>query len=209
MTAAAPIAECLEAPCHRGRPRDGRIDLDITSAALAALAEHGFDRFSVEEVATRAGVAKTTVYRRFGTRDELILGALERLNDDLPAEPGTGPVRDRLVEILGAIRRRTPDSMRGRILTQAVGEADRDPGLARLVHERVLVPRQDMLRNVIRAGIESGELREDIDLDVVVPVLVGPMLHLGMWNVCASTQRVSVEAVVDLLLTGLTRASDS
>ncbi len=77
------------------------------------------------------------------------------------------------------------------------------------MRQRVLVPRQEMLRGVIRDGIASGELREDIDLDAVIPMLVGPMLHLGMWHVCESVQRVSVEAVVDLLLSGLTRASDS
>jgi AcrR family transcriptional regulator len=209
MTAAPPIVECAGEPCHRGRPRDGRIDLEITSAALAALADHGFDRFTVEDVAHRAGVAKTTVYRRFPTRDDLILGALERLNDDLPAEPVSGPVREQLIAVLSRIRRRTPDSVRGRILTQAVAGAGRDPGLAELVHERVLVPRQEMLRGVIRAGMASGELRDDLDLDAVIPVLVGPMLHLGMWQVCASAQSVSVEAVVDMLLTGLTPASGS
>jgi AcrR family transcriptional regulator len=204
------LAAAPEPPgARRGRPRDQRIDREITSAALEVLAEDGFDRFAVEQVAQRAAVAKTTIYRRFPSREDLILGALERLNDDLPAEPGPGPVRGRLIEILSAIRRRTPDSVRGRILTLAVGEADRDPGLARLVHERVLVPRQEMLRNVIRSGIEAGELRDDIDLDAVIPVLVGPMLHLGMWSVCESVRVVSVETVVDMLLTGLTPASDS
>ena len=178
LTASAVVGGTAGA--RKGRPRDERIDQDITRAALEVLADVGFDRFSVEAVAQRARVAKTTVYRRFPNREELIAGALERLNDDLPAEPPTGDVRRQLVEVLDAIRRRTPDSARGRILMHAVGEGAREPALAELVHERVLAPRRRLLRAVIQNGIDSGELRSDIDADVIIPMLVGPMLYLGM-----------------------------
>jgi AcrR family transcriptional regulator len=194
---------------RKGRPRDERIDGEITAAALAVLAEQGFDRFSVEEVAQRAAVAKTTVYRRFPTRRDLIVGALERLNDDLPPEPPPGPVRDRLVEILEGVRRRTSASPRGRLLMHVVGENTREPGLVELVHERVLAPRHRLLRGVIADGVANGELRDDIDMDAVLPLLVGPMLYLGMWTTCASTRGVTADAVVDALLSGLTRANGS
>jgi AcrR family transcriptional regulator len=196
-------------PLRKGRPRDERIGRDITAAALDVLSDQGFDRFSVEEVAARAGVAKTTVYRRFPTRNDLIVGALLRLNDDLPAAPPPGPVRDRLVAVLDGIRRRTTESVRGRILMQVVSEGLRDPALADLVHQRVLAPRRQVLRDVIADGIASGELRDGIDTDAVLPVLVGPMLYLGMWSGSAVATGVTVESVVDLVLSGLTRASDS
>jgi AcrR family transcriptional regulator len=163
----------------------------------------------VEGVAVRAGVAKTTVYRRFPTRTDLIIGALLRLNDDLPPAPPSGPVRDRLVSVLLSIRRRTTESGRGRILIQVVSEGLRDPALADLVHQRVLAPRRQVLRDVIADGIASGELRDDIDADAVLPVLVGPMLYLGMWSGSTVAEGVTVESVVDLVLSGLTRASGS
>jgi AcrR family transcriptional regulator len=197
------------APLRKGRPRDERIDVEITSAALDLLATEGFDRFTVEAVAARAGVAKTTVYRRFPTRNDLIVGALLRLNDEIPPPPVAGPVRDRLVLVLRGIRRRTTESVRGRILMQAISEGQRDPDLAALVHQRVLAPRRQVLRDIIADGIASGELRPDVDVDTVVPVLVGPMLYLGMWSGATITQGVTVESVVDLVLSGLTRASDS
>lgn len=193
---------------RKGRPRDERIDDDITAAALEVLADGGFDRFSVETVAQRAGVAKTTVYRRFPSREELIVGALARLNDDLPAVPRSGSVRRQLIDVLEAIRQRTPNSAKGRVLMHAVGEGAKEPELARLVHERVLAPRKQVIRDIIALGVESGELRPDIDPDVIIPVLVGPILYLGMWNMCDATHRVSVEDVVDLVMGGLTRASD-
>jgi AcrR family transcriptional regulator len=208
MTVGAPVRGNA-APLRKGRPRDERIGQDITAAALAVLSEQGFERFSVEEVAVRAGVAKTTVYRRFPTRNDLIVGALLRLNDDLPPPPPAGPVRDRLVGVLDGIRRRTTESVRGRILMQVVSEGLRDPALADLVHQRVLAPRRQVLRDVITDGIASGELRDDIDTDAVLPVLVGPMLYLGMWSGSAIAEGVTVESVVDLVLSGLTRASGS
>lgn len=195
-------------PLRKGRPRDERIDEDITAAALELLSTEGFDRFSVEAVAARAGVAKTTVYRRFPTRNDLIVGALLRLNDELPPPPAAGPVRERLIGVLNGIRRRTTESVRGRILMQVVSEGLRDPALADLVHHRVLAPRRQALRDVIADGIASGELRADVEVDTVVPVLVGPMLYLGMWSGAAATKAVTVEAVVDLVLTGLTAAPD-
>lgn len=208
MTATVPV-EGEAAPCRKGRPRDERIDREITAAALAVLSDHGFDRFSVEEVAARAGVAKTTVYRRFPTRTDLIVGALQRLNDDLPPPPPAGPVRDRLVHVLSGVRHRMASSARGRILMQVVSEGERDPRLVQLVHERVLAPRRALIRRVISDGIASGELRADADADAVIPVLVGPMLYLGMWDASVPERDVTVESVVDLVLSGLTRASGS
>ncbi len=199
----APSAPVVEAPARKGRPRDERIDEEITSAALTVLAEGGFDGFSVEAVALRAGVAKTTVYRRFPTRDELLVGALERLNDDLPPPPAPGPVRDRLVDVLSGVRQRTPGSVGGRILMHAAAEAVRRPGLAELVESRVLAPRRARLQSVIADGIASGELRADIDPAAVIPVLVGPMLYLGMWSSTAAACDVSVEVVVDTVIVGL------
>lgn len=195
-------------PLRKGRPRDERIDEDITAVALDLLSAEGFERFSVEAVALRAGVAKTTVYRRFPTRNDLIVGALLRLNDELPPPPAAGPVRDRLVSVLHGIRRRTTESVRGRILLQVVSEGLRDPALADLVHQRVLAPRRQVLRDVIADAIASGELRADVEVDTVVPVLVGPMLYLGMWSGSAVTKGVTVESVVDLVLAGLTATTD-
>lgn len=197
------------APCRKGRPRDERIDADITAAALDVLSDLGFERFSVEEVAARAGVAKTTVYRRFPTRNDLVVGALVRLNDDLPSPPPAGPVRERLVVVLDGIRSRVTRSIRGRILLQAVSEGLRDPELAALVHQRVLAPRRDLLHGVLDEAVAHGELRAEVDRAAALAVLTGPMVYLGLWSGDDQMRGVSVETVVDLVLSGLTPASGS
>lgn len=188
---------------RKGRPRDERIDEQITSAALDVLAEVGFERFSVEQVALRAGVAKTTLYRRFPCRGDLVVGALLRMNDGLPESPPAGPVRERLIRVLGGVRERTAASVGGRVFMRVVTEGHQHPGLAEVMHDRVLEPRRQVLRDVITEGIAAGELRADLDIDAVIPALVGPMLYLGLWNDVSAKRAVSVDSVVDTVLAGL------
>ena len=132
----------------------------------------------------RAGVAKTTVYRRFPTRDELIVGALERLNDDLPRRAAAGPgARPAASRCSAGIRRRPTASVRGR--HPHAGGRRGHCGIRRWPTSSTSGcwrRAARCCRDVIADGIASGELRDDIDLDAVVPLLVGPMLYLGMWS---------------------------
>ncbi len=91
----------------------------------------------------------------------------------------------------------------------AAAEGERDPALAAFVHERVLAPRHASLRELIQSGIDSGEFRPDIDPNALIPVLVGPMMYLGMWRMRDEVRSILDEDVVDLIIRGLTRATDS
>lgn len=192
---------------RKGRPRDEDVDRRITAAALEVLADHGAAGFSVAEVALRSGVAKTSIYRRYPSRDDLVIGALERLNDDLPTPLSAGSARDRLIELLGGIRRRSPAGLHGRLMMQVA--ATRDARLTELVFERVVRPRQAVLRSVLRDGIATGEFRGDLDIEAWIPALVGPMLYLRMWDAVPHVSLLPVEDVVDQLLSGLTPATGS
>ena len=92
---------------------------------------------------------------------------------------------------------------------QAATATVSDPALADLVQSRVLAPRRQLLLDIVAEGIARGELRDDIDTHAVIPVLVGPMIYLGAWSASPSHRDVSVAAVVDLVLSGLTPASGS
>ncbi len=188
---------------RKGRPRDHRIDRDVTSAALDLVEEVGFDRFSVEEVAARAGVAKTTVYRRFPTRNDLLAGVLERLNDDVSPAPADWSTHDRLVAMLTFLRQRKSDAQSRDRLIQVAATTCRDPELWAIVQERVLGPRRAALRGVLQDGIERGELRGDLDLDVAVAILAGAMFYLGVADQKGETGLPTVDATVRCALAGL------
>ena len=194
---------------RKGRPRDERIDGEITATALGVLAEVGFARFSIAEVVERTGVAKTTIYRRFATREELIASALDRLNDHLPKAPPSGTFREQLVAAVDGLLHRSPNSLDGRIFTHAMSEAGQEPAIAQLVHDRVLEPRRALLRAIINAGVVSGELRADVDPDVALPCIVGPALYISKWQLTNRPIAVTAEELVDIILGGMTPARDS
>ena len=184
----------------KGRPRDCRIDDAVVDAAVETLAAVGFGRFSVEEVAARAGVAKTTIYRQFAGRDALLAAALQRLNDELPPVPDMGQVRERLHAALDAVRSSCSTS-RGPILDHA--NASGDPQVMTLVHDLVLEPRRRILVQIIDEGIASGELRSDLDSHAAVACLVGPMLFLRAWGRFGRELDQPVDRILGLVLEGI------
>jgi AcrR family transcriptional regulator len=184
----------------KGRPRDCRIDDAVVDAAVATLAAVGFGGFSVEEVASRAGVAKTSVYRRFAGRDALLAAALQRLNDEMPPLPAPGPVRERLRAALDAVRASCSTS-RGPILDHA--NASGDPQVMHLVHDLVLEPRRRILVQIIEEGVASGELRADLDTHAAVACLVGPMLVLRTWGKVGRELDQPVDTILELVLEGI------
>src|SRR6185369_5483706 len=98
-----------------GRPRSADVDRAIIGATLDLLVDEGYNALTVEAVAARAGVGKTTVYRRWANKDELIADALSSVNDELMPMPTEGTVRERLVMVLEHVRLRVPETFSGRI----------------------------------------------------------------------------------------------
>lgn len=191
----------LAATAARGRPRSAAADQAIVDATLALLADSGLDGLTMEGIAARAGVGKATLYRRYGTRDEVLQAALGHLNDDLPDALGlleAHGLRTALVTMLDAIRARTPQTVQGRILLRVMAEQSTRPALHALVIDRVIEPRTRRMRAMLAAAVERGELRADVDIEAIVPLLVGPALYLGMRG-----GAVSMAAVVDAVLDGL------
>ena len=107
-----------------GRPRDPQADEAITSAIVDVLAEQGFSGFTVEEVAARAGVGKATIYRRWSTKEELVLAAAERVMVHVEP-PDTGSLRDDLVgwywEKFRTKSASTSDRLMGQVIVEAGG----------------------------------------------------------------------------------------
>ncbi|MER6876666.1 helix-turn-helix domain-containing protein, partial [Amycolatopsis sp. NPDC000673] len=88
-------------PSGVGRPRDVRRDAAIHEAALALLTEVGYDQLSIEAIAARAGVAKTTIYRRYRDKAALVAAAVEQRQGSAPPEPVAGGLRENLLAVVG------------------------------------------------------------------------------------------------------------
>lgn len=158
-----------------GRPRSRRATEAILSAVIDALAESGFQGLTMEGVAERAGVGKTTVYRRWSSKEALVRAAVESFVTGI-AIPNTGSVREDLL----ALEREAVSVYRGkpgRLMPGLVAAMALHPELARSVREDFLRSRRAALRTVLRRGIERGELRGDTDLELALDFLGGPLFY--------------------------------
>jgi AcrR family transcriptional regulator len=162
-------------PGKPGRPRSEQAEQAIIEATLDLFAEQGFEGVCVEAVASRAGVGKATIYRRWPNKEELLLAALGSLKSPYP-EPAGVSVRDDLIAMLKVMCADKADPRKSRRYALLLGEGEKYPRLMARYKETVVEPRRDVMRAVIRRGIETGELRPDIDVEVALLALTGVVL---------------------------------
>lgn len=189
-----------EAKQGPGRPRSRATDRAILSAALELVAECGYEGLTMEGIADRAGVAKTTVYRRWSSRDEVLEAASEGFVTEIGV-PDTGTIRGDLLDLLkSAIS--VYSGLPGRVMPGLVSAMAQNPSLARRVREGFLASRRLALRAVLQRGIQRGELRPQIDVELTLDLLGGPL----MYRLLVTGQAVDAEtaaALVDTLLRGI------
>ncbi len=184
-----------------GRPRSERAEQAIIEATLQLFAEKGPDGLCVEAVAARAGVGKATVYRRWHNKEDLLLAALGSLKSPLP-QADTGSVRDDLIALVTVMSQDAVDPARQRQYTLLLGEGEKYPRLMARYAETVVEPRRDIIRSVLRRGIETGQIRPDLDLEVGMLTLTGAAMSRGRCEIVPHDEEFATR-VVDSLLLGL------
>jgi AcrR family transcriptional regulator len=188
-------------PARRpGRPRDARADEVILGAAAEVLAEQGPGGFTVDAVAARAGCGKATIYRRWPSRSELMLETAELAAVEVPT-PDTGSVREDLVILLGGLAGKMRDTSAGQLLPAVLAEAAVNPEMresfAKFAHER-----RSRCYNVVVRGMERGELRADVDADVVTDLLAGTIFQRVLFHHLPIDDKLA-ERTVDTVLDGV------
>lgn len=167
------------APRPPGRPRSSRADEAIIEAALDLLAEGtAIEALSMEAIAARAGVGKATIYRRWPHRNALLLDAIATIKPPVQELPGRS-VREDLTIIARTIIA-AHGTRQAQIMPCLVPELARNGELS-AGYQQMIERRRDITRAVVRRGIDSGEVRPDIDVELVVALISGPltMMLLG------------------------------
>lgn len=162
-----------------GRPRDVRADAAILDAALNLLAEVGPTGLSVEEVAARAGVSKATIYRRWPTKDDLVVASLGALVTGLPDEVPESSVRDGILFLVDAWWRSYVQTPNGMVFHRVMAHAKSNPRLFESFYDTVIEPRRELFRVVLRRGIERGEVRPDADLELLITLIIGSSVYMN------------------------------
>jgi AcrR family transcriptional regulator len=197
-----------EAPARgRGRPRSEEAHRAILAAVIELLPEHGLKGLTIEAVAARAGVGKTTIYRRWRTKNELVLEAIEQLRPPGPP-PDTGSLIGDLDALVELQRERLEASQLPRIMPRVLGEALDEPELHAQVVERAVNPIRQVLEVIVRRAVDRGELREDLDVATMVDVLhAAPIYKLLMAGGAMDAVSGVPERIVPLLLEGVSSSS--
>lgn len=168
----------------RGRPRDPRTDEAILAAALELFTEHGHAGTSIEQVARRAGVGKLTVYRRWGSKDELIAAAVESARGEIPS-PGPDDLEGMsYAEISQVIADALPGSARTlaepgyrAMLAQVFGSSVTHPGLMAAFWQNHILPRRRTAHLALSRAVEEGVLAADTDIEALIDMTVGAVLY--------------------------------
>lgn len=186
-----------------GRPRSEKAEKAIIDATLDLIGEGmGVSELSIEAIASRAGVGKTTIYRRWSNKEDLVVDALSTLKAPLPPLSGTS-VRDDLISLLDAMRKESGQARTRCVMNIAMSEADRYPRLMERFVKRAVEPRREALRSVIERGVATGELRPGLDVDMAMALLSGTMLWHAKWGPAGDLAPDLAERVVDAILVGL------
>jgi AcrR family transcriptional regulator len=157
-----------------GRPRSEQARLAILRSTLKILGENGFSNFTIEDVAQRASVGKATVYRWWPNKGALIADAFASETRPKLRFPDTGCVDTDMTRQMQQLIKvfRSP---RGRIVSAILAAGQSDKDLIAAFRERFLWPRRREAYATLRRGIRRGELRRDIDPDLVLDSLYGPI----------------------------------
>ena len=180
MTAVPAAPRRPSPPVRRGpgRPRDERADAAILQSALELLAEVGPTGLSVEEVAARAGVGKATIYRRWPTKDDLVVASLGALTTSLPQEVDDDvSARDAVVAFVRAWWTQYGGTPNGVVFQRVLAHAKSNPRLFASFYDEVIEPRREAFRRVLRRGIERGEVRPDADLELLITLVIGASVY--------------------------------
>jgi AcrR family transcriptional regulator len=166
-----------EAPARgRGRPRSTEADEAILAATLKLVAEHGVAGTTIEGVAAEAGVGKTTIYRRWESKTELILAAVSQMAPG-GEPPDTGSVPGDLKALADMQRKRLAGTGLLTVAPRVLAESLNDPELHQGYLGTVIEPNRLLIRTIFERGIERGELRADLDLEALVDILHGTVIY--------------------------------
>jgi AcrR family transcriptional regulator len=184
-----------------GRPRSEESRTAVLRATSELLHEVGLRAMTTEEIASRSGASKATIYKWWPNKYAV---AIDAFLSEMMAEsrdPDTGSARDDLTAMMrGLLHFYTGPS--GRVFAQLVGEAQADPSIQQELRTNLVDSRRELFRTIWDRGVERGELRADLDPDAALDLVIGPALYRLMIG-HAPMGAEAADQLVDAAIRGL------
>lgn len=176
----------------------------ILEATLDLFLEDGFDAMSIESVAERAGVGKSTIYRRWQSKEELVIATIDNLYEGVEV-PDTGDVRADLARVVKHMHGLVLHTKAGQALPRMAGEVGRGTPLGLAYMKNVMAPRLRAAGEALKRAKDRGDLREDLDVGIAVASIIGPMMFLVLTGRIANYGEDLSERLIDQAIDGMKR----
>jgi AcrR family transcriptional regulator len=191
-----------------GRPRSAEVHSAILKATLELFAEGGFDGMSIEAIAQRAGVGKTAIYRRWSSKEALVLDALKVLRVEVPVVD-TGNFREDATAFLHDTVRaysRAANRLHVKLWLRITGELYEHPEMFSTLFDQLFEERNRQLELLIRRAQDRGEVRHDFDATLIMDLIAGPIIIHALLSIVRPTQYTLDDLttmIVDVVLSGI------
>ncbi len=191
-----------------GRPRSAQAHKAILDAALELLAQEGFQGLSIEDIAARAGVGKTTIYRRWSSKDDLVIDAIHEIQVDLTTVD-TGNFRNDLVILFKAANQGImTHPLLPQLVLRLISEFQANPEIFQVFLTQLLIPRIQRFMYMVEQAQARGEIRRDIDWSLALELITGPIfIHLLISHYLARSMSSSddkwIEQMIDAVMDGI------
>jgi len=182
------------------RPLSEAARAKMLTAAQEIIVTEGMNACTVDEVARRSGVAKTTIYRHFADANDLSMAAVDAMVDHV-ATPDHGSLRADLREIVYAFRRVVSHDTFKRLFAEMLARSVRDPEFAK-IYDEAQEMRHAPLRIAIQRGMARGEVDPDIDLETAMYFVQGPFVSKRLIESAELTED-EIEVFLDLIVKAL------
>lgn len=183
-----------------GIPRSNTAAGDaVLATARLMLADGGVRGLTIEGVAARTGIAKTTIYRRYRSKQELALAVVRQMTSEVVAVEQFGNTRERLIAVLNRAITLLRTTVMGRVMQGLVSDIATDPELAAAFRREVIALRLVRIREIVHDGAAIGELKPETDADLLHELLFGPVYHRLLFT-GGGLDETLAERIVDSVL---------
>ncbi|MGI2904338.1 TetR/AcrR family transcriptional regulator [Tolypothrix sp. VBCCA 56010] len=182
-----------------GRPRSAESHQAIIKATLDLLSQIGYDRLSIDAIARSAGVGKTTIYRWYASKEELVADAIESVRQEIEI-PDTGALSSDIDCIIEIAVKTTLTPLGRQILAMIIGAASSSPQFAQVYWTKYLLPRRQAFQVAIERAKARNEIHADTDSDLVFDLMSGIMLYALVFMPSVEPVEAYIRRAVGLIL---------
>ncbi|MEH1828885.1 MAG: TetR/AcrR family transcriptional regulator [Nostoc sp.] len=185
-----------------GRPRSIHADQAILQATLDLLAEVGYENMSIEAIASRAGVGKTTIYRRYTSKEELVADAIESLRDDVVI-PDTGSFWGDMDILINNAAKKIDSPLGRQTLALIISTASSNPQFAEVYWTKYTKLRREALSKVLERAKSRAEIHKNADIELIIDLLSGSLYYALIFKPITEPVEAYMRRTMNLLLKGI------